>query len=201
MNQSTNQTTKIALLLLAAGSSSRLGQPKQLLEYRGEILIRRMLKIAMKSGCAPIAVVLGANASLIEEKIWDLPVQSVHNKDWEHGMGKSLSVGVKALLEQTSSLDALLLMVVDQPFLSNSHLEKLITLFQKNNSVIVASQYGKTVGVPAIFPASLFGELIQLDGPKGAKPILNKYSSQITSIFFPKGHVDIDTPQDWQALQ
>jgi molybdenum cofactor cytidylyltransferase len=191
---------KVAILLLAAGSSSRLGQSKQLLDINGEPLLLHSTKIALQSKANNVVVVLGCEKEKHEQVIKKLPIQNVYNPKWKNGMGSSLKAGLKFLLS-TASMDAIVVSVCDQPFLTSAHLDKLIENYFVTQSPIIASHYGNANGVPALFDKSLFPELLSLDDEQGAKKLINKYSSSLLSIDLPKGEIDLDTEEDYSNFK
>jgi molybdenum cofactor cytidylyltransferase len=146
-------------------------------------------------------VVLGASAELCRREIHDLPVSSVINHDWEAGMGSSLSLGLETLLSAASPpLDAVIMMLCDQPFLTASILDRLVGAYAVNPGRIVASEYGEVVGVPALFDSALFPDLLNLSGAQGARQILQQHHRHIHKIDFPEGAIDIDTVADYERL-
>jgi molybdenum cofactor cytidylyltransferase len=189
---------KLSILILAAGNSSRLGHPKQLVEFRGETLIERTIKTALIIS-EEILVVLGANSDLIESQIspFSESVKTIHNPDWQAGMGTSIRIGVEVLAKKS---DTILILLSDQPFISQEFLQNLLQTFAESNNLIAASCYENELGVPMIFDKSIFPELLKLDGEKGAKSFLNKYRDTISIINFPEGNIDIDTPEDLEKL-
>ncbi len=141
----------IATIILAAGSSSRLGEPKQLLTNNGKTLVRQITETALSLQTGPVIVVLGANQARIQAELADLPIQLVHNPDWQEGMASSLKAGLNGL--PATSIDAFLVLLTDQPFVTPTLLQELIDTRQKTNRGIVACQYGEAdfLGVPALF--------------------------------------------------
>src|SRR5438270_454039 len=109
---------KIGAVILAAGSSSRLGQPKQLLRFGGETLVRRAAQTALDAGCLNTVVVLGAHADLVKDELRDLAVFAVENRRWSDGIGSSICCGVRALLDRWPESESVVLMVCDQPLIS-----------------------------------------------------------------------------------
>ncbi|MEO5718245.1 MAG: nucleotidyltransferase family protein [Chthoniobacterales bacterium] len=188
---------KIGAVILAAGSSSRLGQPKQLLQYEGRILVRRAAEAAFAAGCDPVAVVVGAEREKVAAALRDLAVLIVPNEDWAHGIGTSIRAGVARLREN----DAVLLLVCDQLFLSADLLRRLIDDQQKTQKPIAASAYAGTVGVPSLFTRACFAQLLSLGEEEGAKTLLTSPPNEVAQIDFPLGAIDIDTPGDFRALQ
>lgn len=192
----------IGLIILAAGASTRLGTPKQLLPYEGKSLLRHAAETALASSCRPLVVVLGSNPAPLRLELEGLPVHCVENPDWEQGMGSSIRAGMKALLAASGpEREAALFMLCDQPHVSAALIDALIAAYRQTVSPLVASEYGGTLGVPALFDRSLFSELSLLNGAEGAKQILQRHRAQAIGIPFPKGTVDIDTPEDYLRLK
>jgi molybdenum cofactor cytidylyltransferase len=201
----------IGAVVLAAGGSSRLGEPKQLLRWRGETLIRRAVRTAAEAGCNPVVVVVGETGDEIRSQlaIRDSRIASsralqdvsriivVQNAHWQNGVGTSIRRGLEELGEST---DAVLLLTCDQPFVESSTLSKLIAERKKTGKWIIASSYANTLGVPALFDRSLFEELRVLPDNLGAKSIIEARQAETISIAFEEGAVDVDTPEDFERL-
>ena len=192
------QLDSIGVILLAAGASLRLGEPKQLLKFRGETLLRRSAKIALAVS-NKVVVTLGARIEILRKEIEDLPVEIVENADWESGMSGSIRVGLKRLIDD-KRLKAVIVMVCDQPFVDENLLKKIIVRFQETGAPVVACAYQNTLGVPAIFHRKLFPELLALDARAGAKRLIKKYEAQTAAIEFPEGAFDVDTQEDYENL-
>ena len=186
-----------AAVILAAGASFRLGEPKQLLAVRGESLLRRSVRLATEAWCSPVIVVLGAYAERMLPELAGLPVVTVHNSDWHRGMATSVRAGVSA----AKQAEHVLLMVCDQPGVSVDSLRHLIQTHLENTLPITASRYNDTLGVPAVFAASLFDELLRLEGDQGARKVIAAHHDHTTIVDFPEGSVDVDTPEDAQFLK
>jgi molybdenum cofactor cytidylyltransferase len=191
---------RIGTVLLAAGGSSRLGQPKQLLSWEGESLLRRAAKTARASGSSSVVVVLGSQANRMQQEIEDLPVERVINSSWETGMASSVRTGVQALLMAPAPPDAAIFLLCDQPHLTPAILHALMEIHGRTEKPAVVSQYASgSTGVPCLFAASLFPELLTLTGEQGAKRLVARLpDDQVAYVPFPKGDCDIDTPEDWQ---
>jgi molybdenum cofactor cytidylyltransferase len=186
-------------LILAAGASTRLGHPKQLLPFRGQSLLDWAIAAVRAAPIRRVVVVLGARAALIRAHVAAGDFELVENVDWRSGMGSSIRAGMRALAEQAPP-DAVLLTVCDQPLLSAAHVASLIEMHRRTPAAIVASRYGDDViGVPALFPRALFGELGSLPSHSGAKAIIERHVD-VNLLPFPGGAVDIDTESDYRRL-
>jgi molybdenum cofactor cytidylyltransferase len=190
----------ISVIVLAAGSSSRLGQSKQLVVVEGKTLLERSTEAALNSGADNVVVVLGAQAVLHKKLLERLPVKIFINEDWNKGMGNSLKAGLKYLVSNFPTTEAVIITVCDQPFLTPKHLKKLIATYLASPTEIIASSYNHTKGVPALFSRSLFSQLFQLGDMEGARKIIQHYPASIPLIEFPKGDIDLDTPEDLVRL-
>jgi len=190
--------TPVALLLLAAGASTRMGRPKQLLPYRGRTLLRHAAKTAVASGCGPIVLVTGALNEALAAEVAGLPIQAVHNADWETGMASSIRAGLTAVL--TAPPRAVLIMLSDQPHLTPALLTQLVQQQQHTQAPIVAAAYGDVLGVPAVFAESVFPELLGLQGQAGAGRLIASYGAAVAPVPFPAGLLDVDTPEQYAAL-
>ncbi len=190
----------IGAAILAAGESSRLGRPKQLIQFRGKSFILRTVDAASEVGCSPVAVVLGRDRKKIEDELAGTRVAIVKNENWRAGIGTSIRAGVQNLLSQTSNLEGIVLLVCDQPFADAGVIKGLIGLRQKTNKSIVASAYAETLGVPAFFDHSCFEELLALSDDSGAKSIILRDRKRVAELRFPEGNIDIDTEEDYEKL-
>jgi molybdenum cofactor cytidylyltransferase len=157
-----------------------------------------MAEVALASDCAPIVVVLGANRDCIKLEISDLPLHIVENDQWSEGMGSSIRAGVKQIAQINQQLDAVVVMLCDQPLVTASRLNQLIEAYQINRSQVIASAYTNTLGVPALFSRARFPELLSLTANVGAKYLIQHYRDQVYAVPFPEGAIDLDTPDDYQ---
>jgi molybdenum cofactor cytidylyltransferase len=193
---------KTGIAILAAGASTRMGQPKQLLSFQGESLLRRCLRTAVGSPFHPVAVVLGANAALIEKELHGLPTIIARNPDWPAGMGGSVATGLEVLLQTDPSLQAAFFLLADQPYLDAQLLLDMAAMLERKPGKLgVVASYGDTIGVPALFSKALFPELLALRGQQGAKSLIYLHKHKLLTLPFPKGQFDLDTPADWQAFR
>jgi molybdenum cofactor cytidylyltransferase len=184
----------VAGVVLAAGSSSRLGRPKQLLDAGGVPLIRRVVAEVLASRAAPVAVIVGAHAEAVTAALAGLEVASIVNPD--HGEGVASSVRAAAAFAERCGAGGLLLAVCDQPRLDRAHLDALIAAF--DGAAPVASAYGGTVGVPAIVPRAALPRLAALRGDHGARALLRD-DPATRALPWPDGALDLDTPDAVRA--
>jgi molybdenum cofactor cytidylyltransferase len=185
-----------AAIVLAAGASSRLGRPKQLVALGGKSLLRRAAEAAVASGASPVIVVLGSEAELSLRELAGLPVLPVIHFDWQQGMGSSLSCGAGVVQSEAPEATAVLCMVCDQPQITSAHLRTLWERYAASGKVI-AVRYGDRPGVPAIFPAKHFPELARMSGDKGARSLLGSLADEEIELFYlPEAAFDVDTPED-----
>lgn len=191
----------IGIILLAAGSSSRLGQSKQLLLYKGETLLINAAKAAIQSGADYCVAVLGANDSKHKENISALDMPTIYNSQWQEGIGSSIKAGLSYLQSrQNENLEAAVVMVCDQVYITAAHLQLLIETYKKNKNSIVASSYNDTYGVPAVFDSKYFQDIKELKGEEGAKKIISQFKKVVNFVDFPGGAIDIDTLGDYEKI-
>ena len=186
----------IGLILLAAGSSSRMGQSKQLLKIDGEPLLVHIAKVAVQSGIGPVIAVLGANEAAHRKIIEPMNVKIVVNPGWETGMGSSIKTGLRHLIKILPDTEAAMIMVCDQPLLTSDHLQKLTGALSGNDKLVSASHYSGTAGVPALFHRSLFPEILAMSDDEGAKKIIQQHLHDTVAVNFPEGAIDLDTQED-----
>lgn len=182
--------------MLAAGASTRLGQPKQLVTYRGERLLDRAIRTAFEAGAEPIFVVLGA----AHEQMLSALDRNVHtpriliNKAWASGMASSLRLGAAAA--ERAGVDDLLVLTCDQIAVTREHLRHLVEASRREH--VVASYYRSRRGIPVLFPDFAFHALQDLQGDAGARELLQ--DDAVLTVPLPGGELDLDTPEDLQAL-
>jgi molybdenum cofactor cytidylyltransferase len=217
----------IGAVILAAGESSRFGRPKQLIQFGGQSLVRRIVDAADEAGCSPIIVVVGDDdeknaiqsphlhplplprgeaipdgtlADLIQCELEQTPAKIVKNRNWRAGIGTSICVGVQGLIDNEPTVETIVLLVCDQPFVDAEVIKKLIALQVQTKRAILASSYSDTLGVPALFDRSCFQELLALDDQSGAKKIIFSNRDRVAEFSFPEGKIDIDTVEDYEKL-
>jgi molybdenum cofactor cytidylyltransferase len=190
----------VGAVVLAAGPSSRMGSPKQTLHFRGQSLLRRAALAALGAGCRPVVVVTGAHAELSRRELNGLDVREVLNASWESGMASSVRAGVEGLINADPDAAAAVLMLCDQPHVTAEVISCLVAAHRATRKSVVASAYGGDFGVPALFSRALFAELARLEGGAGAKQVIKRHAAETHFLPFPRGEVDVDTPDDLSRL-
>ena len=181
-----------AALILAAGASTRLGEPKQLVRLTGETLLDHAVRVASEAGCAPVVVVLGAHAKQIES-VCDLrSAWVVVHAGWAEGMGSSLRVGME-LVQGFAETDGAIVMTCDMPGVTAGHLRALA----EAPGEVMASEYADRRGIPAYFPRARFAELLEQRGDTGARELLR----EARVVELAGGEMDVDTAADLERLR
>lgn len=189
---------KIAAIVLAAGESKRLGQPKQLIAFQGQTLVCRAVELAACAGCLPVVVVTGAYSTEVEQALQSTRCETTHNPDWMQGMGTSVAAGVRHVV-QTYLVEAVLIQTCDQPLISLAHLDSLTTAVASGQSEIAATKYvDGTPGIPSCFAVRYFEKLAALTGVKGAKNILKTSNAMMFDC--PGAVLDVDNIDDLALL-
>ena len=193
---------QVGIIILAAGGSTKLGSPKQLVQFKGKTVFRRSVESALACEPASLIVVLGSRAKEISIEAEGLPVEIVINKEWEVGISSSIKAGLTKLIELRPNIDAVIIMLSDQPFVDEKTIRSLLETYSTTGKPIVASEYNDVLGVPALFDRSMFDELMKLEGDAGARVIIRQSASEnIATIPAPEAAFDIDTPHDRDRLR
>lgn len=190
----------MALLILAAGGSIRMGEPKQLLPLGDSTILGTVIETAKKSGVKNCYCVLGANASMISSEITEEGIEFIYNPLWEVGLASSIKAGVEHLQKLENPPEAILIVLADQPKITTAHLNQFISIANANKNCIVAASYEDKKGVPALFPAVFYDKLLSLEGDKGASNMLNSEAVDLIGIPLEKALFDIDTMADYKAF-
>jgi molybdenum cofactor cytidylyltransferase len=188
----------IAVLVLAAGKSSRMHTPKQLLKIGNKSLLEIVLEKALAVSSPPIYCVLGANATIIQQEIATKNVVYIINENYQEGLSTSIVSGITYLEKNQPNLEGVFILLGDQPAIEIAYLKNLVALFSEHKKKIIASNYQKKNGVPAIFPKEFFAELLLLKGDFGAKEFLKENSKSIISSDFKSTLIDLDTKEDYE---
>ncbi len=192
---------KTGIIVLAAGSSSRMGQSKQMLDIGGEALLARTVKAAIDAQLGPIVVVVGSNAHAHKKLITGLSVDIVHNEAWEKGMGHSLKTALHHLIGKHSTIQAVVVLVCDQPLLTPKNITNLVKKFEESKKPIIASRYSNMPGVPVLFDKEYFSKLMGLPDDQGAKKIILQNPDDVSEVDFQGGEIDLDTIEDYNAFK
>ncbi len=190
----------VAAIILAAGAASRMGRLKQLLPFRGKTLIEHVVAQAAEAEFHPIIVVVGAESQGLRDVLAALNVLIVENLRWQSGMGSSIATGVQYLEASGADSDAAAILLADQPLVTARRLTEMANLLLQSPAAVVASHYDETLGVPALFKRCLFPRLLSLHAEAGARALLRDAKEQVVSFDLPEAAVDIDTPDDFAAL-
>jgi molybdenum cofactor cytidylyltransferase len=191
---------RFGIVVLAAGSSTRMGSPKQLLDYGGKPLLRHAADVALRSMCyGDVMVVLGSHAHELRPALAGLPVTILENRRWEEGMGTSIQTGVAHA--EATRLDGVILALGDQPLITPESLDRLIHTHIETGHPIVAAQYAGTVGVPVFFSREFFPDLLALKPQQGCKGVILSHPEHAFHLACPEAEIDIDTPQDYSSLR
>lgn len=186
-----------ALLLLAAGGSRRLGEPKQLLRLGDETLVRRAARLGLATAPAEAVVVCGAHADAVWREVADLPLRRLDCADWDGGLGQSLAAGLAAL---SDNIDGALVLLCDQPALDATHLLALRDAWRTDPTRAAASAYDDVLGVPALLPRTWFARLAGGGHDRGARALLRAHAAEVHAVAAPALAHDIDTPAQARGL-
>ena len=190
---------RIAGVLLAAGESKRLGQPKQLLRWHGRALIEHAAQAALDAGLDPVVVVIGSRADDMRAALRSTAVALVENPRWLEGMSTSLQAGLSAL---PAGAVAAILLLVDQPRVSANHLRALIAAYHASGKPIIVSAFKGRRASPTLFDRSLFDQLMQISGDAGGRSVIQANPDLVEMIEVENelALIDIDTLEDWQRI-
>lgn len=184
-------------IVLAAGESSRMGEPKLFLPIFGQTMLRLAVFAVCELG--PTVVVTGAYPDKTQEHLSDIPgITFAHNSNWRKGMAGSIAIGIMAASEYAP--DGYLIMVADQPRIGIESLSEHLDVFSRHPRSIVATWYPERLGVPAIFPSRLTDDLLSGEGSRGARQLILQEGSAVKVIRLKAPPQDIDTPEDYQRI-
>jgi CTP:molybdopterin cytidylyltransferase MocA len=189
---------RTAIVILAAGGSRRLGQPKQLLSVLGEPMLRRVVRMAGDVSPDHLIVVLGSGAYDCVPVIKDCGVDIVVNPFWESGLAGSIRIGVERAEEQDA--DSILLLLADQPWLNSEVIRRFLDRMNGQTDIIIAARYAGILGAPMMFGADWFPQLKNLEGDQGARNLVSKQGDRVEVIDWSEGALDVDTPEDLASL-
>lgn len=196
-----SRSLRCGVVILAAGASSRLGAPKQLIEVDGKPLLVRTVEAALATSAWPVVVVLGAHAGIIRPVLAPYPVLVTENEAWAEGMAASIRAGVHTLQQFSRHTDAVLLALCDQPAFSANTIDRLVTAQRTTGRTIVAASYAGRRAAPALFLREHFAALAALTGEAGARALLNENPENVAGVDLPELEFDLDTPDDIAVLR
>jgi molybdenum cofactor cytidylyltransferase len=188
--------SNLAIAILAAGASSRMGKPKQQLLFRGKSLVQHAVDIAIETGCSSIYLVVNPEHRVLNDK-FAYSVNLLVNASFAEGLSTSIRLAT-ATVSAMTEIDGLLFLNCDQPYLTSAELLRLIGHYEDGK--IVASSFSGTIGSPAIFDRVFFNDLLQLKGDVGAKHIIKQNREHLVICEMSDAEFDIDTPDDYKAL-
>jgi molybdenum cofactor cytidylyltransferase len=192
--------TNIPHLLLAAGTSKRMGEPKQLLKWGSKSLIQHQVELILEC-TEKLYVVLGAYSAQIKPLLNTYSIEIIEFENWQRGMGASLAYGIQNIQLKEPIVDGVLVSLIDQPLVPSSHYKKMRATFQKDKNQIIASESDQRwQGVPVLFDASYMDQLADFRGEEGAKMLLKKYLKNIVTVKAGNTLIDMDTPEVYQKL-
>ena len=189
----------IGAIVLAAGGSERMGQPKQLLPLAGRPMVHHVTSALVALGLSQVIVVTGAHAEAVGAALADLPVDILVNDSWTDGMSSSMRAGLRALHPE---IQAVLLVLADQPALTAELLQSLIARYRATGAPVVAPVYRGQRGNPVLFDRALFPELLSVRGDRGGRALIDWYGEQVELVRVndPAVIADVDSPEDYQAM-
>ena len=193
MMRTPDSAPRHAAIVLAAGRSTRLGQPKQLLIVHGETLLRRAVRFALETAPAEVIVVLDPSAEAMRDQLDGLACRALVCAHAQQGMAASLRCGLSAL---DARCDGALIVLTDQPALDGQHLRALVARWQQDPRAAAASGYAGTIGVPAVLPRAWFDSLLDGDGDHGARDLLRTRRDQVRVIDAAALALDLDSAAD-----
>jgi molybdenum cofactor cytidylyltransferase len=203
----------VAAIVLAAGASSRMGTPKQLLQLKGKSLVRRAVETVIGAGCERVIVVAGAQAVAIGDDLAEFTrdqnalgkdgslVEIAINSGWERGIGSSIRTGADRLLKIAPRPAAIVLLLCDQPFITSDAIGRLIDALDASGKPVVVSSFMGTVGPPVVIRADFFSKLENLPDDHGAKFIWMDEPDSVFAVACDEAAFDVDTPGDFERAR
>ncbi len=200
MTEIAGPEAQVGAIVLAAGGSARMGQPKQLLSVGGQPMVRRVVEAVCAAALAQVVVVVGAHAHRVQQALTGLPADIVLNKAWAEGLSTSIRTGLDALRPE---IQAVLMVLADQPALSPHLVRALVTRYRATGSALVAPFYRGQRGNPVLFDRVLFSELMQVEGDQGGRTVIIHHQAEMECVEVndPAVTLDIDTLQDYQEMR
>jgi molybdenum cofactor cytidylyltransferase len=195
------EPARVGAVVLAAGSSTRMGRNKLLLELGGETLVRRAVRAALGAGADPVVVVLGHEEPRVRAELAGLDCIPVVNRDHAEGAGTSVRTGVRRLAAE-GGVDALVVVLADMPFVTAEMIAALAERYRESRPPLVASHYGEVQAPPTLYDRALFDELLSIPGERCAKQVVRRHQHEAAVVSWPEGALrDIDVPADYDSAR
>ncbi len=190
----------VAGILLAAGTSSRMGRNKMLFELEGESVLRRAVRRALAGGLSPLVVVLGHESEQSARELDGLPCQWTLNPLYEQGINSSLKAGVRAV--QNLAAKAALVMLADMPFVTSEMIAAMIARYRESTAPLVISDYEGVNAPPMVYDQSLFAELLTMEGEGCGRQVVRRHKAEAEVLAWPASTLqDLDVPEDYARIQ
>ncbi len=190
---------KVAAIILAAGESSRLGRPKQLLDWFGKPFIKQLVDITHEADLSPVIVVTGSGREAIENAIQDSQVVIAYNENWQNGQSSSMQTGCKAL--ERYDVDAFIIFLCDQPQVPVELVQRMIAEAQRDDLDIVATSVQGKICPPTLFKTNCIDGIMTLQGDQGGRALFKSYKTQILDWQDARLLQDSDTEEDYIKLK
>lgn len=189
----------VAAVVLAAGSSTRMGRNKLLLEIDGEPMARRAVRAALEAGLDPVIVVLGHEADRVRGALLGLSCSPVVNHEHAQGMRTSLQRGIERAAQAAG---AAVVVLADMPFVSAPMLAALVERQRRTGAPVVVSRYGEVDAPPTLYDRSLFPEILALTGDQCGKGVARRHAAEAAVVAWSKDALrDVDVPQDYESVR
>ncbi len=191
----------VAAVVLAAGSSTRMGRNKLLLDLGGETMVRRAVRAAIGGGVDEVVVVLGHDEPLVRTELADLPCTLVVNPDHAQGAGTSVRTGVRQVAA-VGAADALVVVLADMPYVTAEMIAAVVARYRETRAPLVASHYGAVQAPPTLYDRALFEELLSIPGERGAKQVVRRHEQEAAVVSWPESaRRDVDVPADYEGVR
>ena len=194
----------IAGIVLAAGQSIRFGEPKQLLDWRGQPFVRAVAKNALDAGLSPVVVVTGASAEQVVASIKGLDVKVVRNDEWKSGQASSIKAGILSLIQpppgRVEEVGGAIFLLADQPQVTASVVRALVEKHAEGLYPIVAPMVMDRRANPVLFDRATFSDLLTLEGDVGGRAIFHKHRVEYLPWHDDRLLLDVDTPEHYRRL-
>jgi len=193
------ERARVAAVVLAAGSSTRMGRNKLLLDLGGETLVRRAVRAAVGAGVDQVVVVLGHEEPRVRAELDGLACSPVVNPDHAEGAGTSVRTGIRQV---AAGMDAIVVVLADMPFVTAEMIATLVQRYRDTRPPLVASHYGDVQAPPTLYDRALFEELLQIPGERCAKQVVRRHENEAIVVAWPESALrDIDVPADYEGAR